>query len=589
MCAHTLTPAYHLLVPDDQAQFELLDSESSRHHFGNRTTSTALLAWFLETVWRMEPEDVSDSICDGGGDKGIDALEVDDDLREITVFQSKRRASATATQGDADLRAFVGVAGYFADESGIDSLLMSGPNVELRNLVERLQLREKLAGRSFTVRLVFVTNAALDVAGRDFVASRSNQVPALDVWDRVRLAGVAERTKSLAVQDVTVTLPLASTLIYENLDKNAQLAIALVPATELVRLPGIEDLSIFELNVRLGLGKTRINRELAATIRDPSEHSLFPAYHNGLTILTREIESTEGELQLQGVSVVNGCQSLLALYNNRSNLTPELAVLVKIVELGASLDLVDSITYRTNNQNPVNTRDLRSTDPIQRGLQAEVRATYGDELAYAIRSGEHLDAPAQLDNTTAAQLAMAVYVGEPWNAVRKVKLFDQEYHRVFGRDIDGHKLYLLFQMNRVAYDKRTDLRSDLEASFASVRFTFLHLLAKLLETTDEGKLLLREPQRWLPPQRDEVLHLLRDLADDVVESLNFYVEGRETEAEETGTLFDPKTVFKSRSGVQGLERDVLTQARRAARRDPAYGFHLAPATEADNQERHEAP
>lgn len=349
-----------------------------------------------------------------------------------------------------------------------------------------------------------------------------------------------------------------------------------MPATELVRLPGIEDLSIFELNVRLGLGKTRINKELASTIRDASEHALFPAYHNGLTILTRAIDAEESELRLHGVSVVNGCQSLLALYNNRASLTPQLSVLVKIVELGQSLNLVDSITYRTNNQNPVNTRDLRSTDPIQRGLQAEVRENYGSELAYAIRSGEKLDAPAQIDNTTAAQLAMAVCVGEPWNAIRKVKLFDQEYHRVFGRDLNGHKLYLLYQMNRVAYEKRGSLRGDLEASFASVRFTFLHLLAKLLETTDEGHRLLKEPERWLPAKLEDVLTELSNLSDDVVESLNFYIENRETEASDEGSLFDPKTVFKSRSGVQDLERDVLSQARRSARRDPGYGFHVPP-------------
>lgn len=80
-------------------------------------------------------------------------------------------------------------------------------------------------------------------------------------------------------------------------------------------------------------------------------------------------------MTLDGVSVVNGCQSLLALYNNRTHLTPELKLLVKVIELGESLDLVDSITYRTNNQNPVNARDLRSTDPIQRDLQAQVRQT----------------------------------------------------------------------------------------------------------------------------------------------------------------------------------------------------------------------
>ncbi len=32
---------------------------------------------------------------------------------------------------------------------------------------------------------------------------------------------------------------------------------------------------------------------------------------------------------------------------------------------------------------------------------------------------------------------------EPWNAVRKVRLFDADYHRIFSRAINAHKLYLI--------------------------------------------------------------------------------------------------------------------------------------------------
>jgi hypothetical protein len=563
-------------VPDDQQKFDLLEGEIHRFHVGNRTVSTAMLAWFLETVWRMEPEEVSDAICDGGGDKGIDALQVDVDLKEITVFQAKHRLTPNATQGDLDLRSFMGVSTYFGEENGIDALLDSAPNLELRQLIERLDVRNKLAQGNHTVRLAYVTNAPLDDAGRDYVGSTTGNTPSLDVWDRDRLVGVAERTRSLAVQDVVVTLPIASELIYEALDGHAKIAVALIPATDLVRLPGIDDLSIFELNVRLALGRTRINRELTATIRKPSEHAVFPAYHNGLTLLTRKVQRQGGEIILEGVSVVNGCQSLVALYDSRNSLTPDLRVLVKIVELGDSLDLVDDITYRTNNQNPVNTRDLRSTDPTQRDLQSQVREFYGTELEYRIRSGEPSSAPAALDNTTAAQLAMAVYLEEPWAAVRKVRLFDQEYHRIFNRSLDGHKLYLLHHLNALAYEKKSGLRDDLEASFASVRFTFLYLLAKLARMFDEGAALFDSPQKWLPAKLDEVMESLGHLSDDVIESLNFYVESKEEEASESGTLFDPKVVFKSKSGVQPLERDVLSQARRTVRRDATFGFHVPP-------------
>lgn len=73
-------------------------------------------------MWRIEPDEVEDSICDGGGDKGIDAITVDVDLLEITVFQAKHRTGARTSQGDADLRSFVGVLTYFRNAAGIQKL-----------------------------------------------------------------------------------------------------------------------------------------------------------------------------------------------------------------------------------------------------------------------------------------------------------------------------------------------------------------------------------------------------------------------------------------------------------------------------------
>ena len=88
------------------------------------------------------------------------------------------------------------------------------------------------------------------------------------------------------------------------------------------------------------------------------------------------------------MTVVNGCQSLLALHANRASLTPDLNLLVKAVQLNDSTTLADTITYRSNNQNAVNIRDQRANDPIQRDLQRQVSEHYGSELFFAIRRGE---------------------------------------------------------------------------------------------------------------------------------------------------------------------------------------------------------
>nr|MBA2556085.1 hypothetical protein [Chloroflexota bacterium] len=127
-----------------QADWERIEDDTAPHLAGTRTRSTALLAWFLHAAWRVDLDHVDDAICDGGGDKGIDGLVVDDDLREITLFQAKHRRSADQEQGDKDLKALLGAAAYFERAESVDGLLASNPNNELRKLLLRMRVREKV-------------------------------------------------------------------------------------------------------------------------------------------------------------------------------------------------------------------------------------------------------------------------------------------------------------------------------------------------------------------------------------------------------------------------------------------------------------
>lgn len=554
-----------------RTQFELLETESRVFYTGARTRSTALLAWFLSTAWRLDPDQVEDSICDGGGDKGIDALVVDDDLREITIFQAKHRTKSDLQQGDADLKNLVGAAALFENAKSVNQLVKSAPNPELLRLLDRLDIATKVSEGAHATRLVFVTNAVLDRAGRDYVRGLGQRTPVLDVWDRPRLAAVAARTRRPELRPDTVKLRAAAAPTHLPIAPGVNIAAAIVPAQQLVQMPGITDFTLFDRNVRLGLGKTRINRELSDTVRNPLEHRFFPAYHNGLTILTNGLNTRGRNLELHGVSVVNGCQSLLALYRNRADLSPELNLLVKVVQVAPESDLPDKITYRANNQNPVDIRDQRSTDAVQRDLQAQVSSLYGDKLFYVIRDGENPGAVPALDNQLAAQLLMAMYVKEPWNAVRKVRLFDDDYRRIFNRDVDAARLLLLHVVAGVLEGVRSGLSLELRSSFSSVRLTLAYLLAVVLRMSPSGRRLLDEPEQWLPTRQKATMNALRRIAAEIVDTVNFYVNA---EREEKGDKFDPKTVFKSQQGVRDVEREVQRDTKRHAKRDPRFLFDV---------------
>ena len=497
------------------SDFHLLEETIEQYKYGTRTSAAALLAWFLENVWRVEPEDVDDSICDGSGDKGIDGVLINDDLAEIAIFQSKHRSNEAASQGDRNLRDFIGVAVYFRNPEGIDNLLASEPNKELKNLLTRLQVRKKLEEANYSVRLIFVTNAEPDAAGRNYLNATANEEPPLDFWGRNQLAEVARRTQRAGLLEEIVELEATSDVLQQNLGNETHIAVALIEARRLVELNGIDNLTIFSPNVRLGLGNTRINKELTSTVKAIGQHLLFPAYHNGLTFLTNNLEVRGRVLHLTDIAVVNGCQSILALYHNRDALTPGLKLLVKVVKLGENpTELSEQITYRANNQNSVNIRDQRSTHPIQRDLQIQVRESYGDRLFYAVRQGEPSDTREVLDNRVAAQLITAVWLKEPWNAVRKLRLFDEDYHRVFTRNIDAHKLYFAHRLNELVAQKRNDLNPELRSSFASVRFTLVYLVAQMMRQGGRGEELFTNPQRWLEGNETDIVEALETFIEE---------------------------------------------------------------------------
>jgi len=555
------------LTADD---YDLIETQAAPFYVGNRTRSTALLAWFIENVMREDPDAVEDAICDGGGDKGIDAIVFDEDNNELFVLQAKHRSQPGTTQGDADLRSFSGVATYFEDVNGVQSLLNSAPNEELTKLIGRLALTERMEESAPHVRLIFITNAERDAAGADYVTATAGRNQSIDLWDGPRLLEVARRTERPDLLPGSYTLSSAG-VISKPLSDNTHMAVAMIPATELIRLPGIENLTIFDLNVRLGLGNTKINRELRQTIRTQAEHPLFPAYHNGLTLLTDDLEQDGDDLILDGVGVVNGCQSLLSLWRERAYLSPELILIVKVIKVDQHADLADTITYRTNNQNQVNMRDQRANDRIQRDLQKEIRERYGEILFYDIRRGQSSgDAPNQLDNQLAAQLLMAVWLGEPWNAVRKVKLFDHEYHRVF-RKANADRLFLASLIDAAVQGRKKQLRPELQTSFASVRFALAHFIAVFLRQGPVGERLLESPGDWLPHQVDDIRAELDRHAEFVVDETNYFVQERIDAAQQAdASSFDPKTIFKSASGVRQLERQVVQAVKALGRRPNSH-------------------
>jgi len=383
-----------------------------------RTDSAAFLLWFLNSVYRMDEVDAADAVCDRQQDEGIDAIAIDELEEEVVLFQAKRKQSLPGTLGDTELKKFIGTLEHFASKQLVDKLSLETKNTELKRLLTELDIAERI-GRGYSVRQIFIANIALDGNGVRYVSACEVAGRNLDVWDLVRISPVLDQLNKEWFVSEPYRLRVPKDKVFKvgagTAGSDPSLVFAAVPASDLLQMPGISDFRIFAQNVRLGLGQTRVNKDIKASVMNKKEHRDFLAFHNGLTIVAKDLTVRNGYLKMNHYSVCNGCQSLLTFSRNSKLVSRDLEVLVRFVRVGDDRQLADAIAYRTNNQNPITLKDLSSNDPTQVQIKSEFDAEYSRESTYGIKKGSR-EVTNELPNELAGQLLLSLYNGQPWSA-----------------------------------------------------------------------------------------------------------------------------------------------------------------------------
>lgn len=193
---------------------------------------------------------------------------------------------------------------------------------------------------------VFISNILANTDAKNYLKNASN----IDLYDAQR---ISEEYVDLDV-DGGITgeffFDISDTDVINYSAGKAEARIFLAPALNLLKMSGIADGRLFEQNVRLSLGNTKVNRSLRTSIKKKAEHSNFPLYHNGINVLCGEItrESKE-KITIKNYVVVNGAQSLTSLMAEKSKISDDLRILVKLIEVKGDMALSQTITRNSNN------------------------------------------------------------------------------------------------------------------------------------------------------------------------------------------------------------------------------------------------
>jgi hypothetical protein len=347
------------------------------------------------------------------------------------------------------------------------------------------------------------------------------------------------------------------------LSAKVKMVIASLSAEDLVNMGGIANGELFAWNVRQFLGrKTKVNKDIEKSIKNTADHQLFPAFHNGLTVLCERLEVKKDKLSVAGYAVVNGCQSLTSLYENKKDISKELRIITKFINVAPNDPLANKITDHTNNQNGTTFRDLQSNNPIQVRLQSDIHRKYKGEAYFRIKRGEHPEWPTDkvVENEVVARVLLAFDLKQPSSCHQSYKLFDELHAAIFGRpEVNADRIILANDIRNVVVGLLGSMSNELFGTYTLTRYLLIYLLREALETDATGMELCQNPSKFFSAKdgRRRVFDALRKVAVPIVRILDTWATKRNSSKDEKD-FFDYKSELKSPRQVQEMRATVIS-------------------------------
>jgi hypothetical protein len=533
-----------------------------------REEASAFLSWFLVNIYRLDIIEVQNIVCDGHGDKGIDGIYVNESEECIDIFQSKTVQKSSKTLGDTQLKEFVGSLEQLETPEGVESMISTTGNSQLKNLL--IECKDLLTSSKYTIRGIFVTNAVKDSNAVSFLEATSLTTQ-LKVWDKPLIIQMyVPSEKAIPATSEIAFDVFGYDYVEYNVGNTAKVVIAPVSAVDLVQMEGIENQQLFDLNLRKDLEKTKVNKDIGKSINNASEHGNFLLYHNGITIISDKLDtSDEGKVKIQGYSVVNGCQTVSSLYRDRAKVTQDLRILTRIIQVNDNQsDLISKITYNSNNQNGIKARDFRSNTQTQVRLQQEINQSYPDYF-YEIKRGDDSGQRIVIENTLAGQILLAFDLKRPWAVQRYSKIFDDLHQEIFARpEVSGGRIVILFDLYKEIERDLPKIEPSLFGGYQITKFFLLYLLSEVLSDDEVGKAFYKKPEDFYKDsaQKENLLRCIHLILGDLIIDLNGEFK------EEGGENFDFKATFKAPNLLRNLTHRVIASHKKLIARERVESF-----------------
>jgi len=367
--------------------------EDFRDRFPRLTDDELFMLWFLRAFVTESEKEAADALTGCSGDKGCDAVLIDDNAQTVFIAQGKYHAKISeATENRADVISFADLAVSLASGNGGFASLKAGLPADVYDRLKRA--RSRIRRRSYRLHLYYVTTGRCSAklseeagrtvrraeceAGIDVLGGRQVLLLLHDYLD-----GVAPPVPSLDLE-IESGQGIALETVLHRYDRRNDIDSWVFPMTA----QAVADLyeragpRLFARNVRGFLGSTQINRGMEVTLTEEPDH--FWYYNNGITIICDNVERTTSKgrsvMRVANPQVINGQQTTRALHRYSAK-ADKASVIVRVICVPRTPDsdsdrfetLVSQIVAATNWQNAIRPSDLMSNDRRQIEIERQLR------------------------------------------------------------------------------------------------------------------------------------------------------------------------------------------------------------------------
>lgn len=405
----------------------ILNNFTNNKEGEQKKRSYAFLMYAISQICDLDVLQTPFCITDDYNDAQIDAVYINEesDVLEIHFFQSKYFTKDDKIIGENDIRLT------------LDSVqkILNGKN-------PTKHISPKLENKIFEIKNAIKENGYF--AAYVHFVSNGNTMELPNIIENyndfeINLYGANELVKmSIAPERNNIECEIHTIGdITQNLISGISGYVATVSAKEFIKMyKKAGEKKILEKNIRYYKGLNAINKKIKETAESPVESQFFWFVNNGISLVCDSFAPPKGDangnkiLKLKNPMIINGGQTTVTLSN--ANIHENTRILLKIYDLSDD-EIIAKITEGTNSQNPINFRDLKSNNPIQKIIQDYFK---DNGILLEIKGGEFEKIKGNqkmeiVKNDFLIQSYVAIYKDNPAEARSKMLALRRYFDEIF--------------------------------------------------------------------------------------------------------------------------------------------------------------